>query len=84
MQPGDTKYVDINHGGAINASDKVDLGNGLPKYTFGFNLTLGYKGFDLSANFTGAACFQIAQSYRDPNASQGNYSKGILVRWIGD
>ena len=84
VQPGDTKYVDINHDGAINASDKVDLGNGLPKYTCGFNLTLGHKGFDLSANFTGAAGFQIAQSYRDPNSSQGNYSKSILDRWTGE
>ena len=84
VQPGDTKYVDVNHDGAINASDKVDLGNGLPKYTFGFNLSLGYKGFDLSANFTGAAGFQIAQSYRDPNSSQGNYSKAILDRWTGE
>ena len=84
VQPGDVKYIDINHDGVINAKDKVDLGNGLPKYTFGFNFTLGYKGFDLSANFTGAAGFQIAQSYRDPNSSQGNYSRRILNRWTGE
>lgn len=84
VQPGDTKYVDINHDGMIDASDKVDLGNGLPKYTFGFNLSFSYKGFDLSANATGAAGFQIAQSYRDPNSSQGNYSRAILDRWTGE
>ena len=84
VHPGDVKYIDINHDGVINANDKVDLGNGLPKYTFGFNFTLGYKGFDLSANFTGAAGFQIAQSYRDPNSSQGNYSRRILNRWTGE
>lgn len=84
VQPGDVKYVDVNHDGTINANDKVDLGNGLPKYTFGFNFTLGYKGFDLSANFTGAAGFQIAQSYRDPSGSQGNYSHRILGRWTGE
>ena len=33
VKPGDVKYVDVNHDGVINASDKVDLGNGLPKYT---------------------------------------------------
>ena len=84
VQPGDVKYVDINHDGQINASDKVDLGNGLPKYTFGFNISLSWKGFDLSANATGAAGFQIAQSYRDPNSSQGNYSRQILDRWTGE
>ena len=84
VQPGDVKYIDINRDGQINAADKVDLGNGLPQYTFGFNLTMSYKGFDLSANFTGAAGFQIAQSYRDPNSSQGNYSRQILDRWTGE
>lgn len=54
---GDVKYVDVNHDGVIDAKDKVDLGNGLPKYTFGFNINLGYKGFDLSLNATGAGRF---------------------------
>lgn len=84
VKPGDVKYVDVNHDGVINASDKVDLGNGLPKYTFGFNVNLVWKGFDLSANFTGAAGFQIAQSYRDPSSSQANYSRRILKRWTGE
>ena len=84
VQPGDVKYVDVNHDGQINADDKVDLGNGLPKYTFGFNLNFGWKGFDLSANFTGAGGFKIAQSYRDPSSSQGNYSRRILNRWTGE
>ena len=84
VKPGDVKYVDVNHDGVINASDKVDLGNGLPKYTFGFNFNLAWKGFDLSANFTGAAGFQIAQSYRDPSSSQANYSRRILKRWTGE
>jgi len=84
VQPGDVKYVDVNHDGQINADDKVDLGNGLPKYTFGFNLSAQYKGFDLSMNFSGAAGFKIAQSYRDPNSSQANYSRAILNRWTGE
>lgn len=84
VQPGDVKYMDINHDGSIDDKDKIDLGCGLPKYTFGFNFNLGYKGFDLSANFTGAAGFKIAQSYRDPSASQNNYSRRILDRWTGE
>jgi len=84
VQPGDVKYVDINHDGTIDADDKVDLGNGMPKYTFGFNFSLGYKGFDLSVNMSGAAGFKIAQSYRDPSSSQGNYSRAILNRWTGE
>lgn len=84
VQPGDVKYVDMNHDGRVNSADRVDLGNGLPKYTFGFNLSLGWRGFDLSLNATGAAGFKIAQSYRNPDASQANYSRAILSRWTGE
>lgn len=84
VQPGDVKYVDMDHNGTIDDKDKVDLGNGLPKYTFGFNIMLGWKGFDLGLNATGAAGFKIAQSYRDPNVAQGNYSRRILDRWTGE
>ena len=84
VQPGDVKYVDRNHDGVIDDKDKTDLGSGLPKYTFGFNFSIGYKGFDLSANFTGAAGFQIVQSYRDPSAPQNNYTRRILDRWTGE
>lgn len=84
VQPGDVKYVDVNHDGQIDADDKVDLGNGLPKYTFGFNLGFNWKGLDFSANFSGAAGFKIAQSYRNPDDSQANYSKSILSRWTGE
>lgn len=84
VQPGDVKYVDLNHDGRIDDKDKDDLGNGLPKYTFGFNIMLGWKGFDLGINATGAAGFKIAQSYRDPSSSQANYSRAILDRWTGE
>ena len=84
VQPGAVKYVDINRDGMIDAKDKTDLGNGLPKYTFGFNIMLGWKGFDLGLNATGAAGFKIAQSYRNPNAAQANYSRSILDRWTGE
>lgn len=84
VQPGDVKYVDLNHDGRIDDKDKDDLGNGLPKYTFGFNIMLGWKGFDLGINATGAAGFKIAQSYRDPCSSQANYSRAILDRWTGE
>ncbi len=84
VQPGDVKYIDVNHDGVIDDNDKVDIGCGLPDYTFGVNVSFTWKGFDLSANATGAAGFDIAQSYRDPNSSQDNYSRAILNRWTGN
>jgi len=48
-KPGDLKYVDLNHDGLINGSDRTSLGSVIPKYTYGFSLEAGYKGFSLMA-----------------------------------
>lgn len=46
--PGDVKYIDINEDGAINSEDYVMIGSSIPRYTFGLNLNMGYKNFDLN------------------------------------
>jgi len=52
---GDVKYADLNNDGVINNYDKSFIGYGrTPEIMYGFGVTLGYKGFDLSLNFTGA------------------------------
>lgn len=53
---GDVKYADLNGDNVINEYDKSYIGFGrTPEWMYGFGFTLGYKGFDLSLNFTGAA-----------------------------
>lgn len=52
---GDLMYKDVNKDGVINQSDKVYLGTNFPKVTFGLNVNLGYKHFDLTAFFQGTA-----------------------------
>jgi TonB-linked SusC/RagA family outer membrane protein len=47
-QLGDLKYVDRNGDGVINNNDWFYLGNAFPRYTFGFNYNLEWKGFDFS------------------------------------
>ncbi len=81
--PGDMKYVDVNHDGMIDENDKVDLGNGIPDFTFGFNVSLYYKNFDLSVTANGAAGQEIVQSYRN-HGQKGNYTTRILDRWTGE
>ena len=46
--PGDVKYVDSNNDGVIDDKDRVILGNGFPRYTYGFTYNLAYKGFDFN------------------------------------
>lgn len=83
-QPGDVIYVDQDHNGVIDDNDKVDLGNGTPDFTYGFNLGFSYKNFDFALNAYGAAGNQIVQSYRNHANSHSNYTSAILGRWTGE
>ena len=57
---GDVKYKDLNDDGFINSNDRTFIGYPRhPLFMYGFGLTLGYKGFDLSLNFTGAGMTSI-------------------------
>lgn len=84
VKPGDVKYIDVNQDGVIDDNDKVNLGNGMPDFTYGFNLGLGYKGFDFSLQASGAAGQQIVQSYRNFTNKYANYTTAILQRWTGE
>ena len=57
VQPGDVKYVDANQEGSskgvIDDKDRVVLGNGFPRYTFGFTYNVTYKDFDLGLLLNG-------------------------------
>lgn len=53
---GDIKYRDMNGDGRIDELDMVFLGYPTtPEIVYGFGLSTGYKGFDLSAFFQGQA-----------------------------
>jgi TonB-linked SusC/RagA family outer membrane protein len=69
-KPGDSKYLDANNDGKIDASDLVPIGNGLPKYSFGFSNTLTYKDFDLYFMLQGTHGNQV-------------YSETIAYTWGG-
>ncbi len=83
-KPGDVKYVDQNKDGLINEQDKVDLGNGMPDFTYGFNLSLEYKHADFGLTADGAIGGKIVQSYRNQATSYANYTTAILDRWTGE
>ena len=83
-KPGDVKYYDINHDGVINETDKVNLGNGMPKYTFGFSLGFDWKGLDFSVTANAQAGNKIVQSLRNHASVKANYTTAILDRWTGE
>ncbi len=72
-KPGDAKYVDYNNDGKINDDDIVIIGNAQPKFNYGINNTLNYKGFDLNIFFQGVYGNEI---YNQNRIRRENYSGG--------
>lgn len=58
---GDIKYVDVNGDGKIDSDDRCRVGrNNRPLLTYGLNLNLEWNGFDINAQFTGGALFDVS------------------------
>ncbi len=54
--PGDIKYRDINGDDIIDGNDVVPVGYpSVPEIMYGFGISFGYKNFDISCFFQGAA-----------------------------
>lgn len=84
VAPGDVIFVDQDRNGVIDEKDKVDLGNGMPKFQYGFNINLNWKNFDLGIVATGVAGNKLVQSYRNQSNQKANYTSRILDRWTGE
>jgi TonB-linked SusC/RagA family outer membrane protein len=53
---GDIKYTDVNRDGQITPADMVPIGNPTsPEIIYGFGISAGYKGLDVSVFFQGLA-----------------------------
>jgi len=50
---GNLKFEDINNDGKLGFEDKQDIGNTIPKITYGLSTAFKYKGFDLNLLFQG-------------------------------
>ena len=50
VNPEDGSYslVDLNEDGQITDADRTNIGQGMPKYTYGLTINLEYKGFDFT------------------------------------
>ncbi|PTS93542.1 SusC/RagA family TonB-linked outer membrane protein, partial [Flavobacterium sp. HMWF030] len=82
--PGDIIYVNTNGDDKIDATDKTNIGNPNPDFTYGFSLSASYKAFDFSLMANGVAGNQLVQSYRNQAGAYGNYTSAILDRWHGE
>ncbi len=78
-------YADINGDGMTNDEDRTFIGSPHPDFTFGLNLNFGYKGFDISALFTGSQgneIYNYEKIFTDfPTFVNGNRSVRVLDSW---
>lgn len=84
FQAGDLRYEDTNGDGKITADDRTLSKTINPVVTFGLNLNAGYKGFDLTLNFTGAADVGRAftkEAFGEFSGSAGHPSTAWLDSW---
>ena len=78
---GRFKWKDINGDKKIDDNDKGAIGNPNPKMIFGLNLSVDYKGFDLSMFLQGSQgnkIFNYTRYFTDFFGFNGNRSKRML------
>ncbi len=78
---GHFKFKDINNDGKINDDDRTFIGNPHPKFSYGFNLNLYYKNFDLSIFFQGVYGNKIFNYWRAYTVFPGAQGSGADDTW---
>ncbi|MCY1524701.1 TonB-dependent receptor SusC [compost metagenome] len=79
--PGDIRFADMNGDGMITPLDRTYLGSPFPPYSYGGNISLGYKGFDALIEGQGVAGNEIYTQRRTANFATLNYESNRLNAW---
>lgn len=84
--PGDLIYKDQNGDGVINGYDSRPIGyaeGGLPYLTYGLNIMLAYRGFDVAMDFAGASLQSFQRNYETKWPFQAGNTFNYMVedRW---
>lgn len=83
-RPGDLIFVDQDTSGTIDDNDRVNVGSPYPKFTAGLNITVEWKGIDLSMFWYTALGHQIYLANRRTDLRYPNFTTEVLDRWTAD
>ena len=81
--PGDIRFVDVNNDGVIDAKDRTNLGNPIPKATMGFNFQVNYKNLDFAVYTFASVGNDMVRNY-ERTLSDANRLNYVLDRWTGE
>jgi len=86
VHPGDLKFLDVNKDGTVNASDRIILGNGFPKLSFGLGNSFIYKQFSLDVQIEGVSGVKMLNNnlvdvYFPVNFRRNKFAVPYLERW---
>jgi TonB-linked SusC/RagA family outer membrane protein len=86
VQPGDIKYTDQNGDNIIDDNDRVFIGQRDNSWTYGVNVNLKYKGFNvfvLGRAQTGGKGNKLSSTFNNYYSVDGDdkYSEVVLDRW---
>lgn len=87
VKPGDYRYKDLDGNGYIDDKDRDVIGHGYPAFSYGLNIGLGYRDWDLTAFIYGSAGAEIL-SYSAAKLSNfynpsGGY-QNVLAEYINN
>lgn len=83
-QPGDLKFADTNGDGKIDGNDRIILGSTQPDLIYGFSTHFTYRGFDISASFSGSygnKVYNALQRRLEETGDSYNVLTTILDSW---
>lgn len=83
-EPGDLRFVDVDGDGKITEDDRTKLGSGVPKWSFGINANLDWKGFDFNMFWQGVAGNKVFDATFRQDISSANFPTWVLSRWTGE
>lgn len=85
VKPGDLKYKDLTGDGVIDEKDRTLIGNPTPDFTYGINIALKYKAFDLGIDIAGSYGNEIYRVWgtSEQKNSVYNYPQYYTEGWNG-